>query len=107
MVGAHDATSSELGQVADKYLNEILNDNFNSTTVDFNISVTNILDQCRNDSSIYEILQLDAAFSLTSDIENWQEKFGINATIDQIKLEVSKSLDEITDSIKIDGVTNH
>merc|ERR1719367_2600201 len=46
-----NATTSELGQVADKYLNKILNENFEDTTLDFNLSVTNVLEQCRSDAS--------------------------------------------------------
>ena len=100
-----NATSSEFGPVADKYLNKILNENFDNTS-NFNLSITNILDQCRNDSSIYEILQLDTAFNLTTDIENWKEKFGIDATISQIKEAVSDTLNEITDNIKIEQYEN-
>ena len=66
-----NATTSELGRVADENLNKILNDNID-VSFNFNLSLTNVLEQCRNDETIYTILQLDQAFDLTSEIENWE-----------------------------------
>ena len=90
----------ELGRVADENLNKILNDNID-VSFNFNLSLTNVLEQCRNDKTIYTILQLDQAFDLTSEIENWQENFGIDKIIEDIKKQVDETLDDITNNIDI------
>ena len=95
-----NTTNSELGAVADKYLNKILNENIDN--INLNLSISNVLDQCRDDKTIYEIFQLDTAFNLTSDIENWQDKFEINKTIAEIKAQVDTALNEITENINIE-----
>ena len=94
-----NTTTSELGQVADKYVNQLLHDNI--PDLDFNISVSNVLEQCRNDETIYKIFQLDTAFNLTSQIENWQENFEIDNVIDEVKETVDKTLNDIVDKIDI------
>ena len=86
--------------MADENLNKILNDNID-VSFNFNLSLTNVLEQCRNDETIYTILQLDQAFDLTSEIENWEEKFGIEKIIEDIKKQVDETLDGITDNINI------
>ena len=86
--------------MADKNLNKILNDNID-VSFNFNLSLTNVLEQCRNDKTIYTILQLDQAFDLTSEIENWQENFGIDKIIEDIKKQVDETLDDITNNIDI------
>lgn len=96
-----NTTTSELGQVADKYLNQLLHENIPEISSDFNISVSNVLEQCRNDETIYKIFQLDTAFNLTTQIENWKENFEINKIIDEIKGTVKEKLDEIVDQIDI------
>ena len=89
-----------VGRVADENLNKILNDNID-VSFNFNLSLTNVLEQCRNDETIYTILQLDQAFDLTSEIENWQENFGIDKIIEDIKKQVDETLDDITNNIDI------
>ena len=69
--------------------------------MEFNISVSNVLEQCRNDATIYTIFQLDTAFNLTSDIENWREKFDIDGIIDDVKTQVNEELDKITKKFDI------
>ena len=86
--------------MADENLNKILNDNID-VSFNFNLSLTNVLEQCRNDETIYTILQLDQAFDLTSEIENWQENFGIDKIIEDIKKQVDETLDDITNNIDI------
>ena len=86
--------------MADENLNKILNDNID-VSFNFNLSLTNVLEQCRNDETIYTILQLDQAFDLTSEIENWEEKFGIDKIIADIKQQVNGTLNEITTNIDI------
>ena len=86
--------------MADENLNKILNDNID-VSFNFNLSLTNVLEQCRNDKTIYTILQLDQAFDLTSEIENWQENFGIDKIIEDIKKQVDETLDDITNNIDI------
>ena len=86
--------------MADENLNKILNDNID-VSFNFNLSLTNVLEQCRNDETIYTILQLDQAFDLTSEIENWEEKFGINEIVTDIKQQVDETLNDITDNIDI------
>ena len=89
-----------VGRVADENLNKILNDNID-VSFNFNLSLTNVLEQCRNDETIYTILQLDQAFDLTSEIENWQDNFGIDKIIEDIKKQVDETLDDITNNIDI------
>ena len=86
--------------MADENLNKVLNDNID-VSFNFNLSLTNVLEQCRNDETIYTILQLDQAFDLTSEIENWQENFGIDKIIADINQQVDDTLDGITDNIDI------
>ena len=69
--------------------------------MDFNLSVTNVLEQCRNDATIYTIFQLDTAFNLTSDIENWQVNFDINGIIEDVRKQVNEELDKITNNFDI------
>ena len=69
--------------------------------MDFNLSVTNVLEQCRNDATIYTIFQLDTAFNLTSDIENWQVNFDINGIIEDVRKQVNEELDRITNNFDI------
>merc|ERR1711971_1061855 len=92
-----NATASELGRVADENLNKVLNDNID-VSFNFNLSLTNVLEQCRNDETIYTILQLDQAFDLTSEFEGDVDKLSdtLSLMIGYINDEIIKlSVDKI------------
>ena len=69
--------------------------------MEFNLSVTDVLEQCRNDATIYTIFQLDTAFNLTSDFEDWQSKFDIDGIIEDVRKQVNEELDKITNNFNI------
>ncbi|CAG9827139.1 unnamed protein product [Diabrotica balteata] len=87
---------STIINVIDKYIQENIKD-----TQEFSFNITNILNKCYQNQSIYQVLNLKSKF----DIDETISQFDINATITEIVNKVGNKIDEITDFNFLDSTT--
>ena len=98
-----DPSNSELGSWIDEYANQILNTEFDGVNMSqpFNLSISNIIDECRNDSSLYNTFELDRIFDLEAEFDDWETKYGIEDAINSVKEQVDTYVEDILDKIDI------
>ena len=93
-----DPASSEIVPYIDQLLNEGIGDAFNSTS---NLTLPGILDDCRQDKSLYKAMQLKNAFDVQAEFGDWKTKFNITGMVTDVKGKVGGYLGDITSQVDI------
>ena len=90
-----DPSDSELGGWMDQVINNQLNSTFDTP---FNMTLSGILEDCRNDETAYEAFHISNIY----DIENWEADFDIHGAIEDIKNQVQETIETELGNIELD-----